>query len=252
MNKRGQVTIFIIIAIIIVVAIVGVYILTKKTQVQTNILDNPQSFLEKCISDSVKESEDIIFNSNGFPENNFKNYMLYKKEKIPFMCTSSEFYSACIPQEPMFINKIENIMSNKVNRDYEECTLKIKKEVQDKGYGYKEEKTNFSLSIRKDFIYVNINKKIFISKNEFSKELNKIDVKISSKLYNILKLEQVIVNYESTICEFDYLNWMLQERELSITRDKTSDQTKIYTIEDQQTDKQIKFAVKTCILPAGL
>jgi len=68
----------------------------------------------------------------------------------------------------------------------------------------------------------------------------------------MLKLEQTIVNYETTECDFDKMGWMNEDNTLLISKFSTSDQTEIYSIKDRLTDREIKFAIKTCVLPAGI
>lgn len=41
-------------------------------------------------------------------------------------------------------------------------------------------------------------------------------------------------------------------RDIKIDRFVTGDQTKIYTITDKLTNKKFSFAIKTCVLPAGI
>jgi hypothetical protein len=61
-----------------------------------------------------------------------------------------------------------------------------------------------------------------------------------------------IVNYESETCEFNALNWEKNFPSVGIKRFITSEQTKVYTLTDKITKKEINFAVKTCVLPAGI
>ena len=45
---------------------------------------------------------------------------------------------------------------------------------------------------------------------------------------------------------------MLENPGISIETHRTSDQTKIYLLKERRTEHELKFAVKTCVLPAGI
>ncbi len=251
-NKKGQVTIFIIIALLIVAIILILLYYTGKISFTNSPAQNPEAYLKNCMLTSVKESETILLESNGYPQLNSDNYILYNKERIPYLCTVSEFYTPCIPQEPAFFSYISNLMENKVVRDTDACLKTLVGDLEAKGYTVQVDPGNTSLKIQKEFIRVDFGKRIYATRTEDSKQISNVEVVYGTKFYDIIKLEQTIVNYESTICEFNKMNWMRYNNEIMIFTTRTSDQTKIYTLRDRLTDREIKFAIKTCVLPAGI
>jgi len=251
-NKDGQVTIFIIIAILIVAAIVAALYFTGKISFVNTPAENPEAYLRNCMMTSAKEAENIILDTNGHPQLNSTNYILYNKEKVPYACTVSEFYSPCIPQDPGFFSYITQLMENKVVRDTEECLKNLVEDLESKKYAVQVDPGNITLKIQKDFISVSFGKRIYATKDEESKQISNIDLVYSTKLYDMIKLEQTIVNYESTICEFNKMNWMRHDNSIAIFTTRTSDQTKVYTLRERLTDREIKFAIKTCVMPAGI
>lgn len=251
-NKKAQVTLFIILAIFIVAVIVLIAYFSGNLKFLDSGFDSPEDFLQDCISNSIIEAEKIVLESNGYPEKDFNNTILYNSEKIPYLCSVSEFYSPCVPQEPAFLNKIRNIIQNKVARDTEECYSALDSEWGRKGYIVTKNASKTTVSINKDYIKVVVDKTIFLTKDEDSTKIQNPEVRHPSALYDLIKMAQTIVNYESTICEFNYLNWMKYDHKIFINRFTASDQTKIYTLRDSITNQQIKFATKSCALPAGI
>lgn len=252
LNSRGQVTIFIIIGLLLVAVILAVFYFTGTISFTESPAQNPEAYLQNCMTTSVKEAEKIILDSNGYPGFNSDNYILYNKEKVPYLCSTSEFYYACMPQDPAFFARIRTLMENKVSRDTEACLKVLVEDSEKKGYNVKVEPGNISLKIQKDSINVNFGKTIYLAREGDSLQVANFDAVYGTKLYDMLKLEQTIVNYESTACEFDYVAWMRYETSLIISKTRTSDQTKIYTLQDRLTERKIKFAIKTCVLPAGI
>jgi len=251
-NNRGQVTMFIIIGILVVFAIILVFYLTGRISFSSSPTENPEAYLKNCMVASAKEAENIILKNNGYPQLNSTNYILYNKEKVPYACTVSEFYSPCIPQDPGFFSYISRSIENKVVRDIEDCLKTLVDELESKKYAVQIDSGNITLKIQKDFISVSFGKRIYATKDEESKQISNIDLVYSTKLYDMIKLEQTIVNYESTICEFNKMNWMRHDNSIAIFTTRTSDQTKVYTLRERLTDREIKFAIKTCVMPAGI
>jgi hypothetical protein len=251
-DKRGQVTIFIIIGILIVAAILLALYFTGKISFVNTPSENPEAYLRNCMMTSAKEAEKIVLESNGHPQVNSTNYVFYNKEKIPYACTVSEFYAKCIPQDPGFFSYITRLMENKVARDTENCLNTLVEDFEDKGYVVQVDPGNTTLRIQKESIYVDFGRRIYATRDQDSKQIANIDATYGTKLYSIIKLEQTIVNYESTICDFNKNNWMKYDNSVMIFTTRTSDQTKIYTLKERLTGREIKFAIKTCLLPAGI
>jgi len=252
MNKKAQVTLYILLSIVIVTSVILFFLFKDSISITSNPINDPDSYLRSCIEDSIKASEENILDSNGFYSKDTYNSMLYNSEKIPYLCTSYEYYSACMPQEPMFAEKQRVLMENKAAVDFNNCVSTLKKELENKGYNIKNDNSIVSIIFMKDVIKANVEINFIATREESSIKLQDIEVTHPSKLFNMLNLAQTIVNYESTLCEFGLMNWMATNSEILIKRDTTSDQTKVYTLQERIGLKELKFAIRTCVSPAGL
>lgn len=252
MNKKAQVTLFILLSVVIVVVVIALFLFRGNFSIINNPIDNPDFYLRSCVEDSIKLSEDNILNSNGFSTKDTYNYVLYKSEKIPYLCTSYEYYSACMPQEPMFAEKQRVLMENKAAVDFSNCISTLKKDLESDGYTINKDTSSVTIVFMKDTINANVKINFIATKEESSIKLQDIEITYPSKLFNILELAQTIVNYESTLCEFSLMNWMATNSEILIKRDITSDQTKVYTLQERIGLKELNFAIRTCVMPAGL
>jgi hypothetical protein len=249
-NNRGQVTLFIILAFIIVAGI-AYFFFGDKINFTPFKSEDPQQFIEKCMIDSISVAESTLLKSNGFLKID-DNFIIYNQEKIPYLCTTSEYYTPCMPQEPAIIGATQKLIENKVTRETENCFNQLLEDYQDKGYQVKRPNSTLVVEILSGKIEATINSPLYIKKDEQVMEIKQIKASYPSTLFDLLKLEQAIVNYESSLCEFDLLNWQKYENQIFITRFRASDQTKIYTLKDRYSDKQIKFAIRTCVMPAGI
>ena len=250
-NAKAQITIFVILGLIIIVAIVGVFMLMNSTsQQEAEAVKNPQSYMEKCVGDSMTKAESIIISGNLFP-NMTENYMLYYGEKVKFLCKSLQFYVPCVNQEPTLIESLRKDIEKRVKPDAEKCFADLRAILEDAGYDVVE--SDFSgkdfILFEKGAIAADMNKSMKITKGENTRFFEKFTARVQSPLYRLLDTTRQIVNYESTLCEFSTMDWMKFNRDISVKKFVASDQSKVYTVEDRISGKSITFAVKTCALP---
>jgi len=250
-NDKGQVTIFIIIALIIVVAVVLAFVLIKKPGQKISVEENPKEYVERCVSESLKKIEQTMFSDNLYP-NPQDNYILYDGKKIKYLCKSARFYVPCINQEPMLVGYVQKNIENKIKTNVEDCFSDMRKALDSRDYDITETKLNISVEFTKEFISVYMDKKVTFTKAAESKTITGFSSRIDSPLYNLIDTMRNIINYESTTCQFNSISWMKNFPDIQIRKFVASDQTKIYSVLDKDTEKELVFAVKTCVLPAGI
>jgi hypothetical protein len=250
-NKRGQLTLFVIIAIIIVAALAVGLLYFRNYQAQQLPIEDLQGYIEKCINDGVKISETKLLQNNGYL-NLSDNYLVYYGQKVPYLCKATQFYVPCINQEPMYLGHLRKELASDIEKKSGICFSDLKYLLTQKGYSVSEGNMNLSVDIQKTEVVIDINKKFDIRKDTESKNYNNFRASFSSPLYDLAITTQRIVNYESTFCEFDNVGWMLANPDSKVFRFVTSEGSKVYTVTDRVSNSSIKFAVKTCVMPAGI
>ena len=250
-NHRGQVAIFIIVAIVIVSGLLLFFFLPDSVRFISLKDEGPKEFIEKCISDSVKDAEGNLIEKNFYLEGR-ENSILNEGVKVPYLCFVSEFYSTCVPQEPALLGKLKKDIHNAVLPELNRCLASLKKDSERKGYSFSENEGELVISFEDHKIIAVYDGNLFLEKGETSEAVSDFSVEVISPLYNLAKTAGDIVNFESTLCEFDYINWMMYNRDIKISLFVAGDQSEIYTLTDRVSEKKIKFAVKTCVLPAGI
>jgi len=100
-NKRGQIAIFIIIAIVIVVGIViTILILTggKKTILPEKQLKFSEDYIEECLQQNLEEGVNITSLNGGmlYPS---PSVSLYDNTNVLLLCTTSIAYEPCVLQQ---------------------------------------------------------------------------------------------------------------------------------------------------------
>jgi hypothetical protein len=216
-------------------------------------LDNPQEYIENCLKDSVNEFEDLIVESNGFPNREITDVIIYKGEQVPYACQVSEFYAICNTQDPIPVSRLTKETKTFTEQRLLECINRLEKHYQDKGYEVTiDEKQKLEILFLRNKGIINLEKSISLKKGEEVKTLKDFNIEVPSIIYSLFNLKKEIINSESTLCEFSEANWMLSDSSIIIKKFRASDQTKVYTLIDRITEDEIKFAVKTCVLPMGI
>lgn len=250
-NKKGQLTIFVIIALIIVVAIVLLFVIVKKPFAPTISVENPKIYIEDCIKKALEKNEKLILDKNFYLSLN-SNFILYSEEKVPYLCISGQFYVPCVNQEPMLIELVRKELEDLTRKDAEICFSDLISQFRKDGYNVQDGNMDFNIAFKTGIISAEVKRSIIVEKNEDKRAIEGWTSEIASPIFEFLDTTRNIVNFESTLCEFDNLNWMKYYPEIIVRKFVTSDQSKIYSLEDKLTEKEIKFAVKTCVLPAGI
>jgi hypothetical protein len=250
-SKRSQLTLIVILVLIIVASVIIAMILIKKPSAKILPEENPEAFIQQCAMESLNKNEALIIEGNLYP-NKTSNTFLYMQKVIPYLCKGSQFYYPCINQEPLLMTVVEKKFKNLTEPEVQECFNKLVLALKEKGYEVEEGKLENKIELKRGFIALDMEKRMTTKRGSEIKTYTKFLVEIESPLYRLVDTARNIVNYESTLCEFDTVSWGLNYRDLSIGKFVASDGTKVYTITDKSTGKEINFAVKTCALPAGI
>ena len=254
-NKKGQITIFIIIAVLLVAVIALFFVIAGKSPIDVikPSMPNPQENIEKCVKDSTLEAVAIMMPQAGYisPE----NYKLYNNNKVQYLCYTNKFYYPCINQEPMYIQHLEEEIKNYIKPKIETCFYNLKRTYQERNYVVEVGAGDININLVQKQIEVDVNKGLKISKNEETRNYEKFKVKIISPLYDLAIVAQEITNQEAKFCYFEYLGFSLLYPTISIDKKQVGSEetvSKIYSIRDKISGKELLIAIRSCAMPGGL
>ena len=104
-KKKGQVTIFIIIAVLVVAIGVAIYMLSPGIRTGiTGETKNPEQFIQTCLEDEIKDTVETLSLQGGSIEP--EHYILYQDERIEYLCYTNEYYEKCVVQQPLLKSHI--------------------------------------------------------------------------------------------------------------------------------------------------
>lgn len=257
-NKRGskqaQVTIFVIIALVIVVAI-GIVFAIKKMMVQSGEIladpkENPKEYVRGCTRIAMKAAEKNIMPKGGF--SNPTEYIFFNKTKISWLCYTQFEKQLCINQHPALGNEIEKEIKTIILPEVKKCFDKVKSELSQNNY--QEGELTLEVSIEPKKIIAKINKKITYTSNSQQNSIETFDTSISSPTYDFVRMSMEIVNTEVSCscsagdtCNADVVEITRENPAYELRKFITGDSEEIYTIKEIATGKEFNAAIRNCV-----
>ncbi len=256
MKKRGQVTIFIIVGIILV-GIISLFFLIRSGVIPgigEKPEENPNIFLESCIEDKVKEGIEKISIQGGYIENPLHKKFKLEDENLPvdisYLCYNQNDDLFCVNQEPMLIRHLEDEIKNYISDDVVDCFDKLTSSLINRGYGVDVNYRDFEVELMEKKVVIEIDAELILTKADETSTQEDFKIIIPSRFYDLALVVQEIINKEATICDFNNYD-MLHYPELNINKYRTMDSSIIYNIEHRESGEEFRFAVRGCVTGPG-
>ena len=245
-SKRSQVTIFIIVAIIIVGSILAYFFLIKPNISTPSATGNLG--IETCMKNAAEKQIPNLGNQAGY--NNPEFYFLYNDEKIPYICYTNQYFVPCVNQEPLLKQHFEEELTKKITNEINACYQNSLNDLKQRGYSVLGETKELKVSLDLNQVVVELNAPVVLSKEGTSK-FTKFETKFNSPIYNMIMIATSIVQSESVYGDADINSLMLLYNDFTITQIMHEDGTKIYTIQDKESKTKFRFAVRSYALYPG-
>ncbi|PIN95510.1 hypothetical protein COU56_01395 [Candidatus Pacearchaeota archaeon CG10_big_fil_rev_8_21_14_0_10_31_9] len=250
MNKKSQVTIFVILAILIVAAIVLLFVIYKKDNlsIKPTGSDNPQELLESCIQSNLEEAIDKVITNSGYIQLPQKTKS-YKGKDIPYLCYTANTNEKCYPSEDVWVEHLEDEIHSYMNDKVSNCVNQMKSDYEAKAYKVSVNYDGFSISLVPDKAKVRIDADITTEKSDEQRTFSSVEITTFSPLYEMAIIIHKIIYQEARYCNSDYPLIMRTNDWVEITKDQTGDDEKVYTVIDTKTVKTMQFALRNCVQP---
>ncbi len=247
-NKKGQIAIFIIIAVLIIIVAVVIFFLWRPPET-TSISADPRGYIETCIKENSEQAILILSEQGGDinPELN----LYYKENNYTYLCYNQGNYGPCINQRPMLIEHLQQEISNYIEPKVNECFQDLKAELEDIDYKVSMAGMSINTELQTKRAVVKVKRKFVVSRRDETRDFEEFEARISTPLYELAEISMEIANQEAEFCNFENLGFMIIYPDYDI-RKENYDGSLIYTVTDLPTQHSFKFAVRTCVLPAGL
>lgn len=249
-TKRGQVAIFVIIALVIVAAVIALFIFRKPSipGIQEGAGDDPRQYLRACLTPSIKPAIEQLTSHGGYSDP--AGFIVYNDSKVAYLCYTSEYYKPCIVQQPNIYWQFEQNLKVLLQPETEQCLRQLKEDFEKRGYSVSRTAAVLNISIVPETVGVLVSAPLTITK-EFSKTYREFEVYTESQLYDLLSLSSSIIDFESTYGDSETTLYLQYYPDITINKIKLSDGTKIYTVGNVISKEQFRFASRSLAWPPG-
>ena len=247
-KKRGQVTIFIILAIAILVVLVLLFLNRGSFVVSQD--QSPVYQIQQCMSDAAKQGIEIM-NSQGGSMNPAPSYQ-YNGSRIQYLCYTNQYYGNCVMQKPLLKEDYEKELTTIVQPKVNSCLNSVKDSLVQNGYtvNYKTPSVSVQLVMNSVVISAN-NLSLDITKSNTEK-YDSVKTQINSNLYNMLMIASSISDTEAHYGRTEIMSYMMNYPQLKVDKLPQDDGTKIYILNYKDTGEKFIFAIRSQVLPAGI
>ena len=257
-KKRGQVTIFIIIGVLIVAMVALFFILKggmekKGPSIPESI--NPENFLKTCMEDLVKETIETLSYQGGYLEPELKIEFMFmedqKKYDIAYLCYTRAQLVTCDTIQPMLIKHLEKEIKNKLSKEgeIEYCFKQALADIYgEMGYDVDLDYKDFEADLVDNKLIIRLlDSELNLIKEEETLRKKDLEIDFSTKLYNNALVANDIIIQQAEFCNFDRLGYMSLYPEFKIKQTNAPNESWIYTIENLETNEKFRLAVRSCV-----
>ena len=194
-NKSGQVTIFIIIAMVIVIFAVLVYLFYPSISTTLGYSSkSPSQQIEDCIKPSITDSVNKISIHGGVINPGF--FYEYAGEKLEYLCYTNENYKTCVMQQPMLLENIQNEIKKNILNVSNACFDDLESTYQRQGYQVNLNRGATSVEIVPNKIIVSFNNTLTLTKTD-TQSYKEFKVTTNNNLYQLINIAISILGFET-------------------------------------------------------
>src|SRR3989344_4359890 len=248
-NKGGQVTIFIIAAILIVALVVLIYFLRPGVTTTTGFDEkSPNEFIQICIENDLEDAVNLISSQGGSV--NPENFILYQDDKIEYLCYTTEYYKPCSVQQPLLKEHIESEIENKIKSSVVNCFNELKNSYESGAYTVNLQSGNTRIELLPKRVVARFNYTLTTTKTD-TERYETFNVVLNNGLYELVSISNSIIDWESTYGKAETTIYMTYYKDLKVEKKEQQDGTTIYILTDRNTENKFQFASRSGALPPG-
>ncbi len=250
MKKRGQVTTFMIIGLVIVIVVILIFALR-----QAGIGIDPQSYLgnkidviereaKACTQEKLEEVSELIGKQGGTI--NPENYRMHNGYRVNYLCYNIPNAPECL-NNMVFENEVEKEIEDYLNSEVPSCVDVESMSEQLLNFFPDIEDAEFesSVDIRENGVFVEVSYPVALKRGDKRVELKDFSELIDHPLGKLLDTTYDIVNEEANNGVFLSVPYMIANRgEVEIFVDQKEYPDKIYVLNERNSDYIFQFAIE--------
>ncbi len=255
-SKKGQVTVFIIIAVIVVSILVSFFLFRGAIlpQLGEKPEKNPNAFLESCMEEEVTNTIKTLYRQGGYMKNPLNKSFKFEGETLPadisYLCYTPSDYRTCTPQEAKLIKHLEEEIHDEILEEMNNCFEDLKSSLERGGYDVEASYRGFEVDLIKRNIVIPIDTELSITKSGETTKHESFKIIYPSRIYELAFMVQEIINSEATTGEFSHYSIFFYP-DFDINKYRTADSSVIYSVQYKEDVDKFRFAVRGGVMSSG-
>lgn len=249
-SKRSQITIFVIIGILLVAAIIGIFLFVQNPSFLRGSIEDPRLFIESCVEESTLEAIDLIEDNGGYLVAR-DPVIRYEDRDLSYLCYTDEEEELCTSLEPMLISRMQQEILTHISPRIDACFNALEDRL--KKYDYSAGPKTVNVRITPLQIIVEIDKEVSFTKNDQVINIKNFDTYFNSPLFGFGSLVNQIINQELSCdclretCNADVLKLSRANPDFELERFVSSRNEEIYTLREVASEEEFVFAIRNCV-----
>jgi len=158
-NNNGQMTLWVVIAIVLAIIILVFLELNKNVLPSSSNNNNDfVSSIKKCASDPAQEVIQKMLDQGGYINNT--NYKVLDGKNISYICQNLGYYKTCINQHPLIIDDELKQIRDYISPIVDNCFNNLKADLEKQNYQVNMSNMSIDTSFGPNKLYIDINRKI--------------------------------------------------------------------------------------------
>ncbi|MBT6690144.1 hypothetical protein HN903_03745 [archaeon] len=241
-GKGGQVTIFIIVAIMIVSVLLVFFLWAQPTYFSEGV--GIKGF-EGCVEDALESGISELEGKAGFIEADFT--YSYNGEELTYLCYTNNFYETCVVQVPFLKNVFDENLEALIRDDVDACYDASLASLREEGYDVDSGAVDYNVEIEPGAVRLEIDAPVSVGSQSFAR----FSVEANAPVYDMVMIATSILQFETKYGDSDVSSMMLYYPDYYIEKIKRGEGTTIYVLEHKTFGNKFKFASRSLVFPAG-
>ena len=248
MSKKGQIGLFVIMAIVILAIIIAFLLFRGIKLPGIEDTATPQQYISSCLEPVIEPLVGEIARQGGYLEP--EGFIVYNDTKLSYLCYTSEYFKPCVIQQTDILRNFEKSLNSALLDEVKRCTEQFENEFESRGYSVSRSTTAVNASFVPGRIQVDVLTPMTISR-DVSRTYQRFDFSFKSEYYDILSISTSILDFESTYGDSETTTYMRYYPDIKILKNELGDGTKIYTVSNVVSNEEFTFATRSLVWAAG-
>lgn len=248
-EKRGQVTLFIIIALAIVAIAILVFVFYPQIQTRFGATaEDPMAYMQKCLEDDFADAVSLIATQGGAVEPT--NYIMYDDSRVQYLCYSGDYYSGCTMQHPLLQQYLEVQLVNILNERIDECFINMRENYQNQGFSVSINEGEKEIELLPRKVVATLGHEVILRKGD-AQTYKIFRIVLDNNIYELSTIASSILNMEAEYGDCEITDYMNFYHDLKVEKYKQTDGSTIYILTDLDTNDMFQFASRSYAFPGG-